>query len=340
MSKLDIKVEKLSEKEYKGIQPSNLVVDIYGNDVNEVVVNTLRRGLLDELPTYAYFFDTIDITENTSVFDNDMMRLRIEQLPIYNVDSKIDFLDDNYWLNVDYTDNERKRHPKDKLNIELVVNIVNETSDILDVTTHDAELYINDELSDNYQKKDPVLLVRLRPNDSFKCRARGVLGLGRRNNIWSAISTCYYDDYKDFADNEESHKFKLIVEGSGQMKEMDLLKRVCRTINQKLDNVESIIKKKYYTANTNEKSIIIELDNETHTIGNIINDCLQNHKKVKSSGLSKPTNLMNQMIIQLHTLEKNPLKIFFEAVNNAKNIFNTIEEQCNKVKSKTTVKTK
>jgi len=331
MSKLDIKLKKLLETPNKGIQYGSLVVDIYGKDVNEVVVNTLRRGLFDIKPTYAYSFETIDIEKNTTVFDNDIMRTRMEQLPIFDIDSKIDYLDDMYWLDVDYTDNERKKHPDDNLNIELVVNVVNETSNILDVTTHDAEFFINDKLSNNYKNKDPVLLIRLRPGEIFKCRARGVLGIGRRNNIWSAVSTCYYDDYKDFADNEEAHKIKLTIEGSGQMKEIDLLKKVCKTLNSKLDNVANIIKKKYYSANEKEKSIIIELDNETHTIGNIINDCLQNHKKVKSSGLSKPTPLMNQMIIQLETIESNPLKIFFEAIEHAKTIFNKIEKECEKL---------
>lgn len=336
MSKIDIKLIELSNTKRNGIQPGKLILDISGKDVNESVVNTLRRVMLDEIPTYAYSFEGTDISENTSVFDNDQMRLRLSQVPIYDVDSGIEYLPDMYWSNVDYSDQDRVLHPKDKLKMELIINSINNTSDIMDVTTNTAKFYENDvEVINKYSKNDSILLVRLRPGDIFKCRMRSSLGVGKRNNIWSAISNCYYDDYKNTADNDESHKFKFTVESSGQLDEYSVMIRACETVNKRLDNILHIIKNKYYATNIkNTRSVILELENETHTLGNIINDSLQNHPRTKSSGLSKPDHLINSMVIQLETLDDDPLKVFFEAVNHTKKIFDKIKEELKRSKSK------
>ena len=64
-------------------EDSRLELTLEGSDINHVVVNTLRRVGMTDVPIYS--FDQVDISENKSVFNNDYMRLRIRTLPITNI---------------------------------------------------------------------------------------------------------------------------------------------------------------------------------------------------------------------------------------------------------------
>jgi len=81
MSKtFDIKVK---EKEYKKF--NKLHIEFSGKDVNHVLINTLRRIIIQHIPTYA--FNKIDIAKNTSVFNNDVLRLRLSCFPVHNIEN-------------------------------------------------------------------------------------------------------------------------------------------------------------------------------------------------------------------------------------------------------------
>ena len=69
---------KINIKEKNGKYNIDFDLDINDGDIS--LANTIRRNILSDVETYA--FEEIDIKENTSIMNNDMLRHRIELIPI------------------------------------------------------------------------------------------------------------------------------------------------------------------------------------------------------------------------------------------------------------------
>ena len=118
--KLDISIiAKKYDKANKFIT-SKLELEFDGTDMNHIIVNTLRRVSFDDIPIYAFAY--INIEHNNSVFNNDMMKIRLNQLPIYNIDTDMYFLHPTYWEIVDYDNKNRLKHEKE-IAIEGIINV-------------------------------------------------------------------------------------------------------------------------------------------------------------------------------------------------------------------------
>ena len=134
--------------------------------------------------------------------------------------------------NINYKDESRDKHPKDKLNFQIIINTLNDTNDILNVTTNDIITIKNEEKINPFNNKYPHLIIKLKPGESFKCRAEGVLGLGHRSNIWSAIKIAYYEQINDY-------NFIFNIKSCNQYKEYDILIKSCEIINHKLNLIKT-----------------------------------------------------------------------------------------------------
>lgn len=317
---VDIKIKKLSYQKPIDLKQSQLVLQIEGDSVNSVLVNTLRRLAYTCVPTYSFCRETVSIESNTSVFNNDYMKLRLSQMSYPNVKHNIHYLPEKYWKSViNYTDPKREKHTDDKLQIEMYVNVSNSGSTVMNVTTNDAEFFEDGEKKDKFNKKYPHLIVQLRPTETFKMKAVAVLGVGLSSDIWSATSNCYFDELTE-------KSFKLTVESAGQQTEVDILKTCCLYIKHKLENLKYILSDKYKSQK--EPFILIELDNENHTVGELLNRYLQENKDVVFSGVSKPDLLIQRMVIKLQTSASvNPVQAVMKTIDNIVNIFNGVEKQ-------------
>src|SRR5579885_2835589 len=134
MEPIDIKITQLHKQEFKNLQSSQLIIEISGKSVNSALVNTFRRISYDYIPTYAFPTESIYIEKNTSIFNNDYMKLRLSQMTIPNIVNKIYYLEDKYWKNIKYDNPERDKHPNDKKILEFYVNAINNTNEIMNVT--------------------------------------------------------------------------------------------------------------------------------------------------------------------------------------------------------------
>ena len=121
MSKVDVSVKQVSKQQFLEYQASQLILELQGKEINEAVVNTLRRLSLEFVPTYSFSDKTINIEENSSIFPDDYMKLRLCQLTIPELKVPVSYLPDKYWKDVDFADPERERHPNDKSNYELYI---------------------------------------------------------------------------------------------------------------------------------------------------------------------------------------------------------------------------
>lgn len=330
-------------KEYYYFIPvsSKLILEFSGRDNANVIVNTLRRVLYDNIPNYAFPSDLIKITENTSIFNNDFMKLRLSNLPVLNTDLDIFYLEPNYWMNVDYSDPKRPKHNLEK-QIELVINYINNTDNIVNVTTNDIHYYEDGIEVIKYNKNAPLLLIQLKPLQSFRCSMRAVIGVGERDNIFAAVANAFYDDLTTddikggFIKNPDN-KIIFNVESQGQYDEYVLLIKACKYIVKKLDIIKQELNIKFTSKDFTETSeLIIVLDGEDHTMGQLLNYYFQNHKDIIFSGVAKPDHLVNSIRFKIASADniKSPIKPIFEQMNLLKETFMHIEQLLLKLSNK------
>lgn len=322
MDQIDIKISQIHKQEFKNLQSSQLILSLMGNTVNSTLVNTLRRLSIDYIPTYAFIPDSITIEKNTSIFNNDYMKLRLSQMTIPNIINKIYFLEDKYWKDINFKNPDRPRHPDDNRVLEIYINAYNNTNDIMNVTTEHTKVYEDGiELENKFDPQYPWLIIQLRPGEAFSSRCVTVLSIGMNNNIWAGAGNAYFKEIED-------NQYQLIIESQGQMDEYEILHKGCRILKEKINITKKLIKDKYDSPIVADAQILkLELENEDHTLGGVINEYLQNNKNVLFSGLSKPNLLIDSMIIEFQTIKNNPLQFLNETLDYITKIFDEIELQ-------------
>ena len=85
MSKLDANIIiKKKQNSIDGFNNNYVLFTIKGKDINYIIVNTLRRVILTLVPTFGFDPENITIEKNTSVYNNDYMKLRLSSMPLIN----------------------------------------------------------------------------------------------------------------------------------------------------------------------------------------------------------------------------------------------------------------
>ena len=303
---------------------SLLKLEISGNKVTYPIVNSLRKVCLDQIPIYAFHTSKINILKNTSVFDNTNMRNRLSQLPIFNIENKVKFLSLKYYKNGLFTE----RHPDDDMDIEYFIKAKNDGPEkILNVTTNDIIIMINNERVENskiYLKDHPILLIQLRIGEEFECSMKSVLSIGEFDSIFNSSNT-YYEEVNP-------NKYNLSIESSGQIPNYKLLDLGCDIIIEKLNIIEENLKNdQYETLITENNSAIIELINEDHTCGGLINEMLQNMKESIYSGITKPNFMQKNILFKIKTDKSTtPIEIFKKGILQSKKLVEELKEKIEK----------
>lgn len=332
MAKYDISIDELKKVPWEGLQYSESILHFKGKDVNTTLINTLRRILIDNIPTYAFPPEKIQIKKdnNTSKFNNDVMRLHLSQLSIPNIKSDIYYLPPKYWNGVDYS-KDYEKHPKEK-QIEIYINSTNTTDVISRVTTSDIQYYEDGVLiRDKYNKEYPIVLIELCPGEKFKCHMVSALGVAEKNMregtiIWSGVTNAYYDETKDGID--------LIIESQGQCDEYELMWKACKYMQAKMDELKNILLEKQ--KDTRVKKVELLLDNETYTVGGILTDVLQNRSDVVFAGVTKPNHLTKSILIKIEYKDEqdSPYTPIYESIQYISDMMNYIEKIIYKMGSK------
>ena len=144
-----LSIKNVSQDNTKGF--SRLEFDITGKDVNHVIVNTLRRTVLSEIPIYA--FTEFIFNKNNSVFHNNFIKNQIKNLPVWGIDNKIEIFeklkiiknkeieeDDDVDDDVDMSfDKKIESTSLDQLT--MYVDYANKINDVFSVTTEHAKFY-------------------------------------------------------------------------------------------------------------------------------------------------------------------------------------------------------
>lgn len=272
-SNTDVYIEVLNYNPINSTYNNYLVLGMTGNKINNVILNTLRRAIMELIPTYAFDKKNIDITKNTSIYNNDQMRLRLSHFPIFGIDNKYETILRSekleYEANISTFEKkvedlnvieEMERAQKIELaqNLIMSVNAKNTTANNLAITTSDefVKFYYETKLIDS-PYESPLLIIKLKPGEEFRCTATSSLNIGLKGANYMPNSVCVFSEPLNTPDADgnllpasskhspaQKELYTFNLESLKQMSEMDILIRACAIINIKLVNFMKVITEK------------------------------------------------------------------------------------------------
>ena len=275
-------------------------------DVNLSIANGLRRTILNDIPTVVFEQQNIQIEINTGRLHNELIKHRLECIPVYSKD--LQQLPGNYSLEID---------------------VSNETDAILYVTTDDfkirnktnGNMVSESELAKIFPKdpitQDPIIFARLRskigntvPGERIKLTADFSVNTAGNQSTWNVVSKCSYgntpdenkiqttwdaieskllseetprtevdfqkknymllDAQRQFVENS----FDFVIQTLGVYDNKEIVKKACQILQNKFVNmIEAVDSNTVFiktSETTMENSYEIVLENEDYTIGKII----------------------------------------------------------------------
>ena len=258
-----------------------------------------------------------------------MMKLRLSLLPIIienNISTIDNVLDLEYEANIanylsattDLKEKEIKRakHKSELLNnLNMHISLKNNTSKIIDITTDNAEYYIGlgNKLKNIFSR--PILINRLKPGEEFDATCIASLNISLKNNIYLNCAACAYEEIND-------NEFDFLLESDRQISEQEIIYRACKIIIFKLERLQKYILS--HIKNDAEEIAELKIENENHTMGNLITRALQDHKNIAFCGYMIDHIAVNELTIKYKTEGKNFTIIYKEITKNLIQIFQTI----------------
>jgi DNA-directed RNA polymerase subunit L len=312
----DINLKIINDKD-------NLEFNIKGNNIDYVLMNGLRRTIYTDIPIYA--FDEINIDINTSIFNNTYLKNRLKNMPVYGIENDITFYneekqeeiknDENNDTEIDIEDNNNINSSSLK-QLTMYLHYENKTKSIITVNTNHAKFYYKQKLIDS-PYKNPLELIKLQPNQTIKLSAITKLGTEMKNTIYTAVNVCHYNE-----NNENDYNF--IVESSGQIKEKKIIHIGIENLIKRLNNISNLL-------NDEKKEFgnqgVILIDNEDHTIGNLLSRGLIRHKDIEYASYNMDHPLIRKVNLK-YKIKKNNIKdILNDVIKYYIKIYNIIKNK-------------
>ena len=308
---------------------SRLEWNIKGKNITHTILNSLRRTIQTDIPIYA--FNKIKITKNTSVFNNNYMRLRLENLPVFGIvnnkdiyvpekkkteeeifDESMGIVPDDIDMDVDKSVNTSSLEQ-----ITMYLNYKNESKGIVSVTTDDAKFYFA-EKSIKTPYSNPVPIIKLQPGQEISLSAVSQLGIEKMSSIFSPVSICCY---KQKTEND----YDFIMESRGQLSEKRILELAIININNQLEKFIKLVPENKGMEGT------IVVPNADHTLGNIIADGLNNHSAVHFAGYNMPHPLDNKIVFHYKLETGNIKKVLDEVIAYYQELFTRLNKEITKL---------
>lgn len=264
MSKFNLDIKKVKKSEV-------YTLDFKGKDVNHIVINTIRRVCYNNIPIFTYDPKKIKITKNTSVFNNDYLRLRLSNLPI-DIENNVDNLELSDQIKNMEEEDENENFLSNKNSITMYCKEKNNSQNLLNVTTDMCTFYKDGEVIDNPYKV-PLLLCKLNSTQELIFSATTKIGIGSKNGIYTPCSF-YFEKIND-------NNFHVKIESTSQLNEHDIILRGCMYIIKKMKRIMNNLIQKNFTKSMKGEII---LKDEDHTMGNLITYGIQSHDNIEFCG--------------------------------------------------------
>jgi DNA-directed RNA polymerase subunit L len=332
--KIDVKITK--------VKPSNdaeLKVHIEGKNIDNSVVNAIRRTILLSIPIYGFHRSNINIESDKShnMYNNDMIYCQLETLPIFDIPNYFDLENPEVFLptpvmkkvfgyfvkeaHVDDDSNPYKIDPSKKMfKVEMGINLKNLTGVDKFVSTHDAVLKIDGKVSDSYLKRKPISILVLKPGEELYLRAEANLGIAKLYASYEATTNVIMRELS-------SSKYELEYETLGQLSKEVIFTKACQILSKKLANLHGFIESQYKSEPDNDSSVEIELYGEEDTIGNLVTTALQKSEYVQSAGYIVPHPYHDLVKIQYKLLpnaKMGPVKLLKNIIDYLIQLMDTI----------------
>jgi len=329
-----------------GYGSNYLKFKLSGSDINYVIINTLSRIGLSLLGSFAWNPEYITIEANTSIFNQDQMKLRIANIPIINANYSKPIVPNSPDLVSKCLDLEVQANTsifsskKDSLqeleeieekkkellnNLHMYIEARNRTNEIMCVTTNEkfTSFFLNDKkIPDVYPRE--TLIIKLKPGEDFICSAVADFNIPMFNSIYSSVSVFAHEEI-------DENTFVITVESIRQLEEEDIIKRCCLIAIQKLESIQKIILDKLEMASIDNPNVEydaeISIENENHTLGNLLTRGLQDHSNIAFCGYKIDHPEINELVIKYKTEGKTFSKILQDTVKSLIKTFESISSQ-------------
>lgn len=310
----------------KDLTDSRLEFNIKGKNINNVVVNSLRRVSITDIPIYA--FTNINITTNTSIFNNNYLKLRLNNLPVLGLKSK-EFIfkkkkdeekeESSFILNMDdinlNSNEDVNASTLEKLTLYLEYE--NKSDKIESIGTNKCKFYLKEKQIESPYPTN-IQLIKLQPKQKIKLSAITEIGIEKISSIYSPLSIFA------FKENNEND-YNMILESRGQLDEKEILEFCIVNIQNQLDEIIKVIPDE---KSLEGKLILKDID---HTLGNIITSGLQLHSNVDYAGYSMPHPLDNKIVINFKLIKGDFKQIMTDVLLYYKNLFNEVDKGIKKL---------
>ncbi len=331
MSKTAINISLKSQLNDTSFSPNHVYLNFNGKDVNHIILNTIRRTILEDIPCYGFNVKNISISKNSSVYNNDYMRNRIENFPIFSVDAGLNLEEYNTLrkytrgrkLDVEQV-NEEEEEEEEESDVTIYCKVSNSDELIKSVTSEDMEFYLKGKKVKSYFP-NPILLIKLKKDEEFEFSAKSDKGIAMNHSRYATVGMCCYEMNKD-------NDFTLKVEPRGQINMVDIFDRAFEIIKYRLNLIMTKVMKTKFT-NDNHGKIV--LNNEDHTYGTVLAKGLQEHKNIEFAGYRMDHLLIRDVTIEYVTNGgKSINEILKEVITDFIKTFENIQSQISKIKLK------
>ena len=307
-----------------------------GPNIDNSVVNGLRRVILMYIPIYGFYRTNIHIDNDRSktMYNNDMLYNQLETLPIFDIPNMFDlenpelFLSDDVMRAIfsryvqktynDIEEMERKNAEpmkydpnKKQFNVEISLALKNTSDDYLFVTTHHLILRIDGKIMDSYKKRDPISIIVLRRGEEIYLTATAYLGIAKMHAAFEATSIAYHNQISP-------SKYELKFNTLGQLDTSLIFQKACMIIIKKFEILQEYIREKYRDYDSKEEFTNIELIGEEHTLGNLLATALQKCVHVKEAGYAVKHPFEDIAIIKFKMIEKSKkgsIEVFLDCIS-------------------------
>jgi DNA-directed RNA polymerase subunit L len=279
--------------------------------VDYVIVNSIRRTILSDIPIYA-FETTVNV--NTSVFNNNYIKLRMSNLPVFGIENNNVFFkkveekeeeesnfDEGFGLMDDIELTVDKNIDSSSINnFTLYLNYENKTPDIVTVTTKDCDYFYKGKKISNPYKVD-IPIIKLQPDQKINLTSVSKLGTEGESAIYSPVSICSYEQVSE-------DEFNFFLESRGQISEYQIMERA---IDNLLKNVDDLIRD---MSKMKTEDGMIKVGDIDHTLGNLISHFAMMEKDVEMFTYNQPHPL-DPVIVYHYKLKSSTLDKVLEKVN-------------------------
>jgi DNA-directed RNA polymerase II subunit RPB11 len=305
------KINKISYKvlnQDKTIGNSRLEFKISGDNIDYIVANTIRRTILSEIPIYA--FNDFKFEKNTSIFHNNYLKLRLRHMPVWSIKNDSEYVnvktvketttDENEEDDVEL-EVEKDTNTSSLKQLTMYVNYKNKTSEIVTVSTADSKFYYNGkQIPSPYKNAIPI--VKLQANQEIVFTAITNLGTEQDAAMYSAVCVVGYKEQK-------SDEFDFFIESRGQIDEIEILTIALKNINNRINKFLKVLDEEIKLQIDDEKTEgIIIINNEDHTLGNLLSRGLQQHDNISFAGYNLPHPLTKKVELHYKLNKKSSIK--------------------------------